>query len=56
MLAKFLSDDKLCEPATQAMLAIGSEAALAAFREALPKAEGKRKVTINQAVELLSRK
>ena len=54
-LAKFLADDRLCEPATQALLAIRGEAALAAFREALPKAEGKRRVTINQAVEILSK-
>ena len=55
-LAKFLTDDRLCEPATQALLAIRGEAALAALQAALPKAEGKRKVTINQAVELLTRK
>lgn len=55
-LAKFLSDERLCEPATQALLAIRGEAALAALRGALPKAEGKQRATIDQAVEILTRK
>ncbi len=55
-LAKFLSDERLCEPATQALLAIRGDAALAALRAELPKAEGKRRATINQAVEILTPK
>jgi hypothetical protein len=49
-LAPLLADDRLCEPATQALLAIGGEAAAKALRDALPKAEGKRRVTLLQAV------
>ena len=49
-LAPLLADDRLCEPATQALLAIGGESAAKALRDALPKAEGGRRVTILQAV------
>ncbi|MFO8011843.1 MAG: hypothetical protein R6X20_00920 [Phycisphaerae bacterium] len=49
-LAALLADDRLCEPATQALLAIGGEAATRALRDALPKAEGGRRVTILKAV------
>jgi len=55
-LAKLLVSDRLCNPATQALVAIGGPAALKALRDALPKAEGPRQVAISQAVELLSRK
>lgn len=55
-LAKSLTSDRLCNPATQALVAIGGPAALKALRDALPKAEGPRQVAISQAVELLSRK
>ena len=55
-LAKLLSSDRLCNPATQALVAIGGPAALKALRDALPTAEGPRQVAISQAVELLSRK
>ena len=48
-LARLLGDERLCEPAAQAILAIGGEKAAAAFREALPSATGKRRVTILQA-------
>jgi hypothetical protein len=49
-LAPLLADDRLCEPATQALLAIGGEAAAKALRDALPKADGGRRVTILKAV------
>jgi hypothetical protein len=55
-IAKHLTDDRLCEPAAQALQAIGGDAALAALREAQPKAEKGRRVTIDQAVELMSKK
>ncbi|HUU92115.1 MAG TPA: hypothetical protein VM238_13010 [Phycisphaerae bacterium] len=55
-LAKLLASDRLCNPATQALVAIGGPSALKALRDALPTAEGPRQVAISQAVELLSRK
>jgi len=55
-LAALLGDDRLCEPATQALLAIGGQRALSALRAAMPNAEGKRQVTIGQAVKILSGK
>ena len=50
VLAKFLGDAWLCEPAVQAMLAIGGDAAAAALRSALVEAKGKHRVTILNAV------
>ena len=55
-LAKLLDSDRLCNPATQALVAIGGIAALKALREAQPKSEGSRKVAVDQAVEILSRR
>ena len=55
-LAGLLGDDRLCEPATQALLAIGGEGALGALRAAMPNAKGKRQVTLGQAVKVLSGK
>jgi len=55
-LAELLASDRLCNPATQALLAIGGDRALKALREAAPKATGSRKVAIGQAVDLLTRK
>ena len=55
-LARLLADDRLCEPATQALLAIGCGGALAALEKALPDAESDRRVTISQAVDILSGK
>jgi hypothetical protein len=52
-LARLLTDDRLCEPATQALLAIRSDAARSALRKALTAAEGSRKITIGQAVDVL---
>jgi len=49
-MAKFLSDKQLCEPATQALLAIGGATAAAALRGALAGAEGKHRVTLLNAV------
>ena len=49
-LARLLTDDRLCEPATQALLAIGGKEATAALRKALPGATGKRRVTIVKAL------
>ncbi len=54
-LAKLLASDRLCEPATQALSAIGDDRSLKALRDALPKATGNRQATLKQAVELMSR-
>ena len=53
-IAKLLTSDRLCEPATQALLAIGGKEAQQAIRSALPKASDKRRSTLSQAVGLLS--
>ena len=55
-LAKRLTSDRLCDPAAQALSAIGGDAALEALRKALPEAKGKRKTTIDLAVKFLSGK
>ena len=55
-LAKLLSSDRLCNPAIQALSAIGGEKALKALRDALPKATGSRRLTMSRTVEILSRK
>ena len=49
-LAGLLRDNRLCEPATQALLAIGGKGPAAALRAALPKATGKRRATIIKAL------
>lgn len=54
-LAKLLDSDRLCNPATQALVAIGGDAALRALRDAQPKAKGSRKVAVEQAMEILSK-
>jgi len=56
VLAKLLGSDRLCEPATQALLAISGQPALAAVRAALPGATGRRQATIRQAVDILTSK
>lgn len=53
-IAELLDSDRLCEPATQALLAIGGDASQRAINSALPKASEPRKATLSQAVELLS--
>ena len=58
-LARELSadhSDELCNPATQALVAIGGRQAMKALRDALPTAGGSREVAIRQAVEILSPK
>jgi len=55
-LAKLLTDAKLCEPAVQALLAIGGDKAIATLRTALGVAKGKRRVTILNAVGRLGDK
>jgi len=55
-LAKLLDNDRLCKPATQALVAIGGDAALRALRDAQPEAEDSRKVAVDQAVEILSQR
>jgi len=54
-LAKLLASDRLCEPATQALLTIRGADALKALKTALPGAKGKRQATLQQAVDILSR-
>lgn len=49
-LAKLLADDRLCEPATQALLRISTREAVAALRRALPSAKGRNLVTIVRAL------
>jgi len=53
-IAELLGSDRLCEPATQALLAIGGKAAQQALNSALPQASDRRKATLSQAVDLLS--
>jgi hypothetical protein len=55
-IARCLQDERLCEPAAQALLSIRGQEALKALRDALPKAEKKRQATIRQAVSILSGK
>ena len=50
VLAKLLASERLCEPATQALLAIGGQEATDALREALAGAKGSRRVTLVQAL------
>jgi hypothetical protein len=49
-LATLLTSDRLCEPATQALSAIGDEKAMAALRSALPLASGARRTTLINAL------
>lgn len=50
VLAPLLAEQRFCEPATQALLHIGSPAAAAALAQALPTAEGGDRVTIIRAL------
>lgn len=52
-LSRYLSDDTLCEPATQALQAIGRKGATDALLAALPSASGANKVTIAKALGTL---
>jgi HEAT repeat protein len=47
---KYLSDEKLVEPATQTLLSIGSETAARALLEALPNSPEQSKITIIKAL------
>jgi len=49
-LARLLESDRLCEPATQALLAIGDPRAIVALRVALPEAGEKRLPTVIKAL------
>lgn len=55
-LAGLLSSRRLCNPATQALVGIGGDAARMALRDALPMSGGSRRGAISQALETLSRK
>ena len=52
-LAGYLADERLCEPATQALTAIATPAAVQALAEALPAAVSRNRVTIIQALGVL---
>jgi len=49
-LARLLHSERLCEPATQAIGAIGGAKAAAALRNALPEATGRRRTTLVNAL------
>ncbi len=49
-LSGFLASDRLCEPATQALLAIRGKAVCEALEKALPKAVDARRVTVIRAL------
>ena len=53
-LAELLGSDRLCEPAAQALQAIGGDRAAAALRDALPNAADKRRVTLLTALGFLA--
>ncbi len=55
-LGTYLDDDRLCEPATRALISIGTPAAEAALIDALPRTDGGNTVTLVRALgELRSR-
>ncbi len=51
-MGKLLLDEQLCDPAAQALTAIG-DAAAGKFRQALPQAKGKCRLTIVQSLGVL---
>ncbi|MCY3021065.1 MAG: HEAT repeat domain-containing protein [Planctomycetota bacterium] len=55
-LSGFLSDEVLCEPATQALLVVRTPDAAAALAKALPDAKGKNLVTVVRALGELREK
>jgi len=55
-LARLLPSERLCEPATQAIGAIGGDKAAAALRGALPEATGGRRLTLVNALGRLGDK
>lgn len=50
ILAGFLHRERLCDPAAQALLAIGSDVATQALKQALATAQGNSRITIVQAL------
>lgn len=52
-LAKYLTDDKLCDEVARALTAIGSSAAASEFRKAFPRSTGKCRATIAQSLGVL---
>ena len=49
-LSVFLTDDRLCDPAARALVAIGTPDAVAALAKALPSVDGAKRVTMIQAL------
>ena len=49
-LSAYLTDKELCEPATQALLAMNKKVVAKEFIEALPKTDGKNKATLVRAL------
>jgi hypothetical protein len=54
-LAKLLTNSRLCNPAAQALTAIGGDTSLRALKDAQRAASGDCKVAIEQAINALSR-
>jgi len=55
-LAALLGDEKLCDPAAQALTRIGTARCVELIRNELPKAQGKRLVTVIQALGAMADK
>jgi HEAT repeat protein len=55
-LKEYLADQKLCEPATQALLAIGTQGAEKALLKALKRATGANRITLIKALGELQSK
>ena len=53
-LAKLLSSNRLCNPASQALASIGGSLALKSLRDALSSAEGWRRAAISHAIAFIS--
>jgi len=54
-LAALLEDDRLCDPATQALAAIGGGGALKALQKSEKNAQGRRATAIRQAIAMIER-
>ena len=52
-LAKYLTDEKLCDDAARALTAISGNGAISEFRKAFPKSSGKCRITIAQNLGVL---
>jgi HEAT repeat protein len=55
-IAALLGDERLCDPAAQALIRIGTARCVELIRNELPKAQGKRLVTIIQALGAMADK